>query len=85
MDPYLYSCTKDQKAKVKEAWVEAASLADAHTQWKPPGWFTSGKYQDAQAMYLGADSKNDNPWFGTGPLKRSLSFIPKFHPTSFNT
>lgn len=70
---------------VKEAWTEAASLADAHAQWKPPGLFISGKYQAAQAMYLGDDSKNDDPWFGTGPLKRSSDFIPNFHTNSFNT
>ena len=77
IDSYLYGCLDDQKAKVKEAWTEAAMLAKAHAQWKPPGWFSSGAYQPAQAMYLGDNSKNDNPWFGTGPLKSSLAFNPQ--------
>ena len=85
IDPYLYSCSDDQKAKVKEAWTEAASLASAHAKWKPPGWFSSGAYQPAQTMYLGSDSAHDTPWFGTGPLKRSSASTHSFDTSMSNS
>lgn len=82
MTPYLYACDSGQKAKVSQAWSEAGMLADAHAKWKPPGWFTSGSYQAAMNMYLGTDSKNDDPWFGTGPLKQNINRQQGIHTTN---
>lgn len=78
IDPYLDSCSDDQKAKVKEAWTEAGELADAHERWTPPAWYHPGAWQAAQSMYLGSDSRNDKRFLGRGPLKRSSSFTPSF-------
>ncbi|KAF2239488.1 hypothetical protein EV356DRAFT_562960 [Viridothelium virens] len=82
MTPYLYGCDSTQKPKVNQAWNEASMLADAHAKWKPPGWFTSGSYQAAMDMYLGTDSKNDDPWFGTGPLKQNINRQQGIHTTN---
>lgn len=82
MTPYLYKCSKDQKAKVQEAWTEAGQLADAHAKWQPPGWFSSGSYQPAMSMYLGTDSAKDNPWFGTGPLRKNILRQQGIHTTN---
>lgn len=74
INPHLYACSKEQAAAIKEAWAEAATLADAHAKWIAPAWRYQGKWQPAQAMYLGSDSKNDDPWLGVGPLRRSSGF-----------
>ena len=70
---------------LKEAWIEAGALADAHARWRPPGWFHSGAWQPAQSMYLGSHSRNDEPLIGTGPLKRSSGFTPSFDTTISNS
>ncbi|MCJ1269024.1 hypothetical protein MMC22_008912 [Lobaria immixta] len=76
INPYLYACSNEQGAAIKEAWAEAGTLADAHAEWRPPARRYEGKWQAAQALYLGDDSKNDDPWLGVGPLKRSSGFSP---------
>ncbi|KAI9708733.1 MAG: hypothetical protein M1820_003688 [Bogoriella megaspora] len=81
MTPYLYACNSAQKAIVSQAWSEAGQLAEAHAKWKPPGWFTRGSYQAAMDMYLGTDSKKDDPWFGTGKLKQNIKRQQGIHKT----
>jgi hypothetical protein len=81
MTPYLYACNKAQQATVKTAWQEAGIMAEAHTQWKPPGLFTSGSYQPAMDMYIGTDSRHDTPWIGTGPLMQNILRQKGIHDT----
>ena len=82
MTPYLYGCDKTETGIVRKAWAEARTLADAHAKWKPPGYFSSGSYQPAMDMYLGTDSTNDGPWFGTGPLKQNINRQQGIHTSN---
>ena len=82
MSPYLYGCNSDQTKAVKQAWSEAGQLADAHAKWAPPGFFNGGSYQPAMDMYIGTDSKNDDPWIGTGPLKKNILRQQGIHTTN---
>lgn len=79
INPYLYACSNEQGAAIKEAWAEAGTLADAHAEWRPPARRFEGKWQAAQAMYLGSDSKNDDPWLGVGPLKQNINRQQAIH------
>ncbi|MCJ1264686.1 hypothetical protein MMC22_004560 [Lobaria immixta] len=76
INPYLYGCSDKQKATAIEAWTEAGTLADAHVQWIPPIGRYKGKWQPAQAMYLGDDSKNDDSSWGGGPLRQDCGAAP---------
>ncbi|KAL8725073.1 MAG: hypothetical protein Q9166_007584 [cf. Caloplaca sp. 2 TL-2023] len=82
MSPYLYGCTSAQKKAVKQAWSEAGQLADAHAEWTPPGYFDGGSYQPAMDMYIGTESKDDDPWIGTGPLKKNILRQQGIHATN---
>jgi len=82
MSPYLYSCSSSQKAVVQQAWSEAGQIADAHAKWVPPGVILGGSYQPVMDMYIGTDSKNDDPWFGTGPLRQNILRQQGIHTTS---
>ncbi|KAI3208928.1 CAZyme family GH18 [Penicillium roqueforti] len=37
VNPYLYTCTKEQQKIINEAWQEASELAKGHYQWWPGG------------------------------------------------
>lgn len=82
MSPYLYSCSSSPKAVVQQAWSEAGQIADAHAKWVPPGVIYGGSYQPAMDMYIGTDSENDDPWFGTGPLRKNILRQQGIHTTS---
>ena len=82
MSPYLYSCSSSQKQAVQQAWSEAGQMADAHVKWAPPAFLSGGSYQSAMDMYIGTDSKNDDPWIGTGPLKKNILRQQGIHTTS---
>ena len=59
---------------VKAAWDEVTLMADAHSQWESPGWFSLGAmYEAAMDTYIGTDSNKNKPYFsGTRLLKSKV-------------
>ncbi|KAJ5219690.1 hypothetical protein N7468_008894 [Penicillium chermesinum] len=68
INPYLYTCTNEQKKLVTPAWEEADQLAKGNYEWRP-----GGKWQDAMTLYLGSKPKDDYSWVtGKGHLMKNI-------------